>query len=273
MSSKVPKKMFKQIYKPINHLWRIFATGFCFALFGLGGLFMSVTILPLQRLIISDKLKQKAVARMTVHYGFRIFVNTMQFLGVFRVKINGAKQLQQLKGKIIIANHPSFVDVVVLISQIKNADCVVKSHLFKNPFMRGVLRASGYISNSDPDQLMEDCAASLALGNNIVIFPEGTRTNKNKPLKLQRGFANIAMRSQTDLLFILLKVTPSTLTKDNVWYNVPERRFDFDLTVKQPIAISPYRDEFGDNITKAVRHLTRHIESLFKEELTFNDRT
>ena len=265
--------MLSRIYKPINHVWRIFATGFCFALFGLGGLFMSVTILPLQRLIISDKGKQKAVARMTVHYGFGVFVNAMQVLGVFRVKINGAKQLQQLKGKIIIANHPSLVDVVVLISQIKNADCVVKSHLFKNPFMRGVLRASGYISNSDPDQLMEDCAASLALGNNIVIFPEGTRTNTNKPLKLQRGFANIAMRSQTDLLFILLKVTPSTLTKDNVWYNVPERRFDFDLTVKQPIAIAPYHDEFGDNTTKAVRHLTRHIESLFKEELTFNDRT
>jgi 1-acyl-sn-glycerol-3-phosphate acyltransferase len=258
------------MYKTINHVWRIFATGFCFALFGIGGVVLSITILPLQKLLIKNDKKQRAAARRTVHHSFRFFVNTMQGLGVFKVKIDGADKLKQLKGNIIIANHPSLVDVVVLVSQIKNADCVVKSHLFKNPFMRGVLRASGYISNSEPEQLIEDCAASLKAGNNIVIFPEGTRTDKNKPLKLQRGFANIAMRSQSDLLFILLQVTPSTLTKDNVWYNVPERRFDFNMQVKETILISDYCDEFNDGVTKAVRQLTRHVETLFKQELTFN---
>lgn len=263
--------MIKSLYEFVNHLWRIFATGICFSLFGLGGLLLSVTVFPLQKCFIRQPEQQKATARLTVHHSFRFFVNCMQWLGVFRVNIQGQQQLTDLKGKIIIANHPSLIDVVVMISQIKNADCVVKSHLFKNPFMRGVIKASGYISNSEPDKLVEDCAASLARGNNIIIFPEGTRSNKNKPLKLQRGFANIALRAQADLLFILLKVTPSTLTKDNVWYNVPERRFDFDMQVKQSISTCVYRDEFGDNITKAVRQLTRNIESLFKKELTFNE--
>lgn len=257
--------------KKLNRLWRIVATGLCFSLFGLGGLVLSLTVLPLQRLIYKDTQQQKQIARLTVHYAFRFFTNTMRLVGAFTLKIEGAEKLSQLKGKVVIANHPSLIDVVILIAQIKNADCVVKNHLFKNPFIRGVITASGYISNSDPDQLINDCSQSLASGNNLVIFPEGTRTTPNTPLKLQRGFANIALRSNADLVFILIDVNPSTLTKDNVWYNVPDRRFTFLMQVKQNISIAPYQQQFGENTTKAVRQLSRDIGALFKKELNQNE--
>jgi len=256
------------MYKRINRLWRILATGFCFSAFGIGGLLLSLIILPLQRLLYRNNERRKKAARYTVHLSFKCFVAGMKLLGVLNVSIEGAEQLKNQQGKIIIANHPSLIDVVVLISLIENADCVIKSKLFNNPFIGGVLRSSGYISNSDPDKLIEDCAKSVAMGNNIVIFPEGTRTNSKLPLKLQRGFANIALRSGADLMFISIEVTPSTLTKDNVWYNVPERKFDFIMQVEQDIAIAPFIDEFGDNITKGVRQLTREVEALFKQILS-----
>ncbi|MFT4927998.1 MAG: 1-acyl-sn-glycerol-3-phosphate acyltransferase [Phenylobacterium sp.] len=258
--------------KAVDRLQRIIATGSCFALFGLGGVFLSITIFPLQQLFIRDINKQKRTARTTVHYSFKLFVTALQWTRVCKVKAQDIEQFSQLKGikgKIIIANHPSLVDIVVLISLIKNADCVVKGHLFKNPFTRGVVRASGYLNNSEPEKLLEDCSASLAQGNNIIIFPEGTRTdpNSNTPLKLQRGFANIALRCQADLMIILLSVNPSTLTKGNVWYNVPSRTFDFCMQVKNTIEINHYRESFADNTSKAVRQLTRDIESQFKTAL------
>ncbi len=258
------------MFKLLNRYWRIVATGFCFALFGLGGIVLTLTLFPLQRLFIGDEQKRNAAARLTVHYTFRFFIKVMSVVGISRWHIHGAERLSQIKGQVIIANHPSLIDVVVLIAHIKNADCVVKSHLFKNPFMRGVIQASGYISNSEPDKLIEDCERSLKAGNNIIIFPEGTRTTIGKPIKLQRGFANMAIRAKADLLFILIKVTPATLTKEIAWYNVPSRRFDFELQVKHTINISTYLDLAHGNTTKAVRQLTRDVETLFKQELSIS---
>lgn len=256
--------------KLLSKYWRIFGTGLCLFIFGFGGVLMSLTVFPLQRLFIRDETKRKSTARLTVHYTFRLFIKIMALVGICRWHIEGAERLKSIKGKILIANHPSLVDVVALIAHIKNADCVVKSHLFKNPFMRGVIQASGYLSNSEPDQLLEDCERSLKDGNNIIIFPEGTRTTVGQPIKLQRGFANMAVRSKTDLVFILLKVNPAALTKEIAWYNVPERRFNFDMQVKDTIDISPYCDDFDGNVTKAVRQLTRDVETLFKQELSIS---
>jgi len=64
----------------------------------------------------------------------------------------------------------------VLIAHIPNAVCVVKAKLWSNPFFGGVVRAAGYIRNDEPETLMRDCAACLAAGLPLIIFPEGTRT-------------------------------------------------------------------------------------------------
>jgi len=53
-------------------------------------------------------------------------------------------------GQLIIANHPTLVDIVFLISRVKQANCIVKQKLWHNPFMRGPILNAGYISNGDP---------------------------------------------------------------------------------------------------------------------------
>ena len=158
--------------KSLNHFWRILATGFCCLCFGLGGVFLTLFIFPLQKLFIREQSKQKQVARKTVHYTFKFFIALMAFTGVFSFDLLRARKLSQMNGQLVLANHPSLIDVVVLISIIPNADCVVKAHLFSNPFIRGVVKSTGYISNADPEGLLVDCKKSLAEGNNLIIFPE-----------------------------------------------------------------------------------------------------
>jgi len=178
----------------LNHLWRVLATGLCFAFFGLGGVFLTLFIFPLQKIFIKDTEKQKQKARKTVHYTFKFFISLMALTGIFRFDLAQAKTLAKKRGQLVLANHPSLIDVVVLISIMPNADCVVKAHLFKNPFLRGVVKNTGYISNADPEGLLVDCKKSLGIGNNVIIFPEGTRTTVGRKLKFQRGAANIALR-------------------------------------------------------------------------------
>lgn len=188
----------------------------------------------------------------------------MRFVGVVKVSTKNVQLFQNLQGKVIIANHPSLVDVVVLISLVRNANCVVKQSLWNNPFTRGVLRNSGYISNSDPDGLIDDCKASLQQGHNLIIFPEGTRTRPGETLSFQRGAANIALRSNAHFLMSLIRVTPPGLTKGWPWYRVPDSCMQLQLVVLGEFDTSAYQEE---SISKGVRHLTRDIEQKISEEL------
>lgn len=252
--------------KLLNYFWRVIATGLCFALFGIGGLLLSLFVLPLQRVVIKDEVAQKAVARKTVHYSFKFFIAFMQFVGIFKFDLQQAQQLKVLNGHLIMANHPSLIDVVVLISLIPNADCVVKTHLFNNIFLRGVVGNTGYISNADPSGLLVDCEASLKAGNNLIIFPQGTRTKSEENLQFQRGAANIAIRCQAKVTSVMLKVIPSTLTKNVPWYRIPKTKAHFSAIV---VENSPNLPENNVSQTsKDVRQYNRDLENFFREELS-----
>ncbi len=255
----------------INHLWRIVASGFCFLSFGIGALIISSLIFPIQTLLIREKVKRKRLARFTIHKVFAFFINMMKFFGILTVKLQNFDQLTQMRGKVVIANHPSLIDVVAIIAYIPNADCVVKAALFKNPFLRGVVKRVGYIDNDNdnPEQLFIDCKKSLSEGGNIVVFPEGTRSTTGQPLKFKRGAANIAIRCRANYQPISISVVPTTLTKQNSWYDVPDKKFVITLTALAEIDNHKYFEH--ENTSLAVRALTRETQQYFCKELKLND--
>ncbi len=251
--------------KKINHWWRILATGICFSYFGIGALILTIFVFPLQKLYYQNKLKRKKVARKTVHTTFKWFISFMQFSGIFLFDLKNVQQLKTLKGHLILANHPSLIDVVVLISVIPNADCVVKAHLFKNPFLRGVVTNTGYISNQDPEGLLIDCEQTLATGNNLIIFPEGTRTKKGKSVSFLRGAANIAVRCQAKITCVLIDVQPPTLTKSEAWYKVPKEKANFKAKIIEGFPDMP--DYLTETVSQDVRKYNRGLEQYFKKKI------
>nr|WP_075518821.1 lysophospholipid acyltransferase family protein [Moritella viscosa]SHO02657.1 Putative acyltransferase family protein [Moritella viscosa] len=257
------------MYKQLNYLWRLLATATCFSLFGVGGLILTLFVFPIQKLCIRDEQAQKRVARKTVHYSFRFFVTTMAFTRIFEFDLRDRAELAQQQGQLILVNHPSLIDVVVLLSIIPNADCVVKAHLFSNPFIRGVIKNAGYISNADPEALLDACKSSLEQGNNLIIFPEGTRTVPGEELVFQRGAANIALRCQVPITTVLINVTPSTLTKAEAWYQIPSEKAKFMLQLTRDVPLLSVAD--ATPMSKQVRQYCRELESYFKQELLTHD--
>lgn len=77
----------------------------------------------------------------------------------------------------IIANHPSLIDVVFLIGLVRQANCVVKKSLWENPFTRGPLRSTEYISNDGSMDMLDAAAESLQNGQTLIIFPEARALN------------------------------------------------------------------------------------------------
>lgn len=241
--------------------WRVLATGLCFASFGLGGLLLRLLVFPLLRLLVRQRRRQALLARRVIRHAFRAFVGLMRGLGVLSYEVHGLERLQR-RGLLVLANHPSLIDVVFLMALIDRADCIVKGALARNPFTRGPVLAAGFVLNHSGAGLVDDCIASLREGNNLIIFPEGTRTPRSGELQLQRGAANVAVRGGIDITPVRISVAPPTLTKGEKWYQVPRRRPHFVFRVEEDIAVRRFAGpEAGEAL--AARRLTAHLTDYF----------
>lgn len=223
--------------------WRLLGTAVSFSLFGLGGLVLSLLIMPPIWLFVHPAERRKRAGRWLVSKAFAGFVWAMNGFGVLRYRISGDMHAADNGGCLIVANHPSLIDVVFLLAIFQRADCVVKYAHWTNPFMMGVIRTAGFISNKEPDLLMSTCIERLKAGATIVVFPEGTRSVPGKPLKLPRGAATIAVRAGARVLPIQLRCTPTTLTKAERWYHIPERQVLFEVNILAPLESASFLAE------------------------------
>src|SRR2546427_400226 len=160
-----------ELLRRLDHAWRVFGTGLSFAAFSLGGLLLGVLVMPVL-LLMRDPVARRRRARRVVQAAFASHVRLMCRLGVMTLQIEGRERLQR-DGLLVLANHPTLIDVVCLISLLPNADCVVKRAVACNPFMRGPVRAAGYISNDDGAGLVDDCVAAVRARRARGRFPGG----------------------------------------------------------------------------------------------------
>ncbi len=253
----------KPVAELLSRYWRMFATGFSFAVFGLGGLLLHLAVFPLLNLVVRQPVKRVAGARTVVQVAFLGFVGMMRLLGVLRYEVVGRERLER-RGLLILANHPTLIDTVFLIALVRQAGCVVKGGLWNNPFTRGPIRAAGYLNNDKGIGLLDDCIAALEGGDNLIIFPEGTRTPADGALQLKRGAANVAVRGARDVTPVVISCEPMTLSKGEKWWQVPSRCVQFRIDVRDDIKIG---DFIGDGVPEAMaaRRLTKYLEDYFTE--------
>lgn len=240
----------------------------CYMVFGLGGLLSSLTILPVLRYWPGSKQARTARVQRTVSLMFKGFVAMLTAVGVINVSTKNLHLLQQARGHIVIANHPTLVDVVVLISLMPNAGCIVKQSLWRNPFIRGVLSSVGYIPNRSANLLLQDCKQVLNNATNLVIFPEGTRTLVGNVINpFARGAANIAIRTQSDILPVVLRTDVAGLTKQESWYQIPRQTINMSVEIADSVL---HHDEeiTQGNEAKMARQLTRDLQQFYLNSLS-----
>jgi 1-acyl-sn-glycerol-3-phosphate acyltransferase len=253
--------------KRLNHAWRVLATGISFAAFGIGGLLLRTFVFPLLQVCVRNPQRRRYVARRWVQRSFAAHIELMRGLGVLTYEIHGRERLQR-DSLLVLANHPTLIDVVFLVSLLPNADCVVKSAVARNPFMRAPVRACGYIVNNDGAGLVDDCIAAVRAGGTLVIFPEGTRSTPGYPLRLRRGAAYIALRGGLDVTPVRISCAPSTLTKEQKWYSVPNRRFHVKIEVGEDFPVRPFMEQNNaapGEENRAARRLTEHLARYFSK--------
>jgi len=189
----------------------------------------------------------------------------MEALGLMRVTAHGAESLQQT-GQLVVANHPTLLDAVFLISLMPRADCIVKADILSNPFMRSVARCTGYLSNELQEELIEACAERLRSGRSLVLFPEGTRSPKGGLGPFQRGAAHVALASGVSLRPVVIRCDPPGLMRGQKWYDVADRGLEISLECEEPIHV-PESPPDGRGRGAAARRVTAELRDFYAKRL------
>lgn len=249
----------------LERLWRGFGTGLFLAVIGVGGSLMAVSVFPLIALLNRDPERRRRRIQRAVHWSFKLYCGAIHALRIADVRTEGTERLRGLRRTMIIANHPSLLDVVMIMAAVPDVQCVVKGGLWKNPFFRLTVEGAGYIRNDlPPEALLEACVETLRAGNNLIIFPEGTRSVAGQPMKLHRGFANIALMAEADLQLIAMTCDPPILHKGNPWWRVPASRTLFLMEVGERLDIHKFLG-YGYRSLSA-RRLVSHIVQYYAEK-------
>lgn len=250
------------------YIWRLLWTLAAFATLSVGGFILAWTLIPMVTMFMDDEHSRNRRARLIIRDAFRVYVAMLRGLGVLKLEIVGAEGSEYYRGKLIVANHPTLLDIVLLVALLPDATCIVKSELFGKWLMGPVVRATGYISNDcEPEVLIERCRAALKAGANLVIFPEGTRSIPGRPLHFQRGFAHIATMTGASLQPILITCEPITLVKGEPYYRVPYSRPSFRIEVGDQIDPRRFLDPQVQSRARSARSLVSYLEANYCSRL------
>jgi len=138
------------------------------------------------------------------------------FFALTRVLMPGHRwripaEVRDIRSAVIVCNHRSYLDSILLISLYDKHNTIVKSRLFDIPLFGSMLQWSGYIPSSSQGrfsemmiQRIEKMPAFLADGGNLIIFPEGTRSPDGRIGRLNKGAFKIARscRAPIKVLFV-----------------------------------------------------------------------
>ena len=243
----------------ILYFYRVLMKWFLFLFFGFSSIILIVFVLHPMRLFTHPRERFKKRARRFVSASFRFFIGLMRFIQVVDIETENREAYRRLFSKIIVANHPSLLDVVMLFSLIPNADCIVADHL-NHSIVKGIVRQLYILNSQDFDDILKACDESLKFGNCIVIFPEGTRTPRTGNPIVKKGAARIALASGCGIIPLHIGGTDKYgLGKKDPWtaFN-PRERYIYKIKMGKEILPEKYM-----SLPKpvAARELTKDIAS------------
>ena len=237
--------------------------GAFFVAFALGSLLLGFLLFPLLLACgggTAGRRRMRALVRAT----YRLFVGAARLTGLFRVEMADAdrRRLRELKGRVVVANHLTLIDIIILIAHLGDATAIAKSAAARNPFYARIVRAV-FLVNDDPAGVLAEAGNLLRQGVNLIVFPEGTRTPAAATgRRLRRGAAQIAMAAGVPVLPVRLTCDPPVLAKGQPWHDVGERTIVYALEPLDELP-PPLAAASGGRHAAAVAFTARIGQALF----------
>lgn len=230
--------------------------------FGIGAVVLALLVFPLIRLFTLHKKDFGIIARAYVSHTFRVFLQGLNFFRTSVLKVEDKNAFRNIHGKIIVANHPSLLDFVYIMSLVPNSTCIVRGGLTHTP-LRGVIKQAYITNTTEFDDVQVECKKLTDKGCNVIIFPEGTRSPRIGRNNYKKGAARIALYCGCDVLPLFIGGSDKYgLGKgDPLWsYNHVEK-YLYDIKMLPVIPLEQFK---GLSDTIAAKHLTEEMERVIR---------
>ena len=180
-------------------LWVYFLFGY---LVLVGALYIPAYIIAENRTIALQNMN---------HLHLKCFFALTRFL-IRRTKFDIPKEVREIHSSVVVCNHVSYLDPILLVSLFARQVTIVKSTFFKVPIFGWFLRNAGYIPSAPNEMVgaaminnLESIKEHLAAGGNLFVFPEGTRSRDGKLAPFNKGVFSIARYCNAPIKLVFIK--------------------------------------------------------------------
>ena len=222
-------------------------------------LFMIFIMFPLCVLIVITAFLPKGRILATKLYEFFGWIGIV-LVGV-ELNIIGAEKIDPKKSYVVIGNHPSTLDIFTHITALPvSIRFLTKTELFRIPIFGRVLKTLGLPridrknAKANFEKINDSINQVIKLGNSIMIFPEGKRSNQKELLPFKKGASHIAKNFNLPIIPVVSHNAHNLMVKGKVWLKSGEIKIE----ILDPIYnVNDY----------TVDELTSKMESLIKSRL------
>ena len=247
--------------RPLAQAFRGLLVASAFFFFWVGAFVLTWTLCPLARWAVRDELRRWRGVQRIVKRAFRLFHEYMRVLTLLEMRALDPRTPRPPGPIVMVANHPTLVDVTAILATYDDVCCVVKSSLMRSFFVGGLLRTCGHIDGGDGEamsgaEVMREARRRLDAGMAVLIFPEGTRSPPGGMHSFRRGAFELAVRAGVPLLPLVVTCNPPALSKGLPFWKQPER-------------VARLRIQPADalTLTDGGRAECRSVEALFRDHL------
>ena len=160
---------------------------------------------------------------------------------------------------IVISNHQSAVDVILVVSLPGDIRQTAKQRVFDNPILGIGCKLLGHVrvEPNDPETTLRRCRERLAAGALVHFYPEGTRSPDGFLQRFHRGAFELAVELRQEILPVLLGETATVMPRDSYWMEPGH------VVVEALPRVTPGTFDYG----LGAKALMRHCEALMRDAL------
>jgi 1-acyl-sn-glycerol-3-phosphate acyltransferase len=176
---------------------------------------------------------------------------------LWRVRVTGREHIRPGATYVMVANHQSFLDILVLFRLFRHYKWVSKAEMFRIPAIGWNMALNRYVrlQRGSPDsiaRMMDACARHLEDGSSVMIFPEGTRSADGRLRPFKHGAFTLAQRTRVPILPIVIEGTAHALPKHGF---VIRGHHAIRVRVLEPIPVERVVGRPVDDVLAEVRAL------------------
>lgn len=190
---------------------------------------------------------------------FRFFVWYLRVTGVLRLDSGELHRLSTLQRTIVVSNHPSLLDAVILIALLPPCACVMRASLLRHPALGGCAVLAGFVTNDSGSAFVRQGIRKVENEGNLLIFPEGTRTVTPPLNRLKNGFAMVAVKTGAPVQTVLIDYPGRYLSKGTSLFDPVRLPLDFRIRLGEKFYPAPNEmpSDFGGRIQEWMRSALR----------------